>query len=102
MEERGVDRQTLTNEMRTTPAFRHAAFQELAWKAMKYDELLKAPKAEAMRNLPPVVRPGAAGASRGNDNSSKIAALNAALDGAATETAQLNIARQILKLRGAA
>jgi hypothetical protein len=82
--------------------FRSDPMQRVFTDAIRYHALSQTPKAEAFRGLPPVVRPGAAGAARVSDNSSKIAALNAALDGATTEAAQLNIARQILNLKGAA
>jgi hypothetical protein len=77
-------------------------FQRALLDASRYHSMMQASKALSTKPLPPVVRPGSAGVPRGNDNSSKIAALNEALDSATTETAQLNIARQILQLKGAA
>jgi hypothetical protein len=102
LERVGLNRESMKQLWDRVPEVRSDTFQRIFTDAMRYYALSQAPKAEAIRNLPPVVRPGAAGASRVNDNSSKIAALNAALDGATTEAAQLNIARQILKLKGAA
>jgi hypothetical protein len=87
--------------LHTNPTVVDHRFQKALLDASRFHAMQNATKPVATRNLPPVVRPGAAGASRGSDNSSKIAALNAALDGATTESAQLNIAREILRLRGA-
>jgi hypothetical protein len=102
LERVGTSRDEIAQLAQRVPELRSDTFQRIFTDAIRFHAMQSAPKALATRGLPPVVRPGAAGASRGNDNSSKIAALNAALDGATTEAAQLNIAREILKLRGAA
>jgi hypothetical protein len=102
LERVGTNRDEIMQLAQRVPELRSDTFQRIFTDAIRFHAMQSAAKPLATRGLPPVVRPGASGASRVNDNSSKLAALNAALDGATTEVAQLNIAREILKLKGAA
>ena len=77
-------------------------FQRALLDAARFHAMKSAAAPLPTRALPPVQRPGTTSpAPRGSDNASKIAALNAQLDSATSETQQLKIAARIMELRSA-
>ncbi len=70
----GITREQLVHEARTNLALNHPAFQRMAADAIKYQRLMKAPKAVPTRQVPPVSRPGTA-TSRSGASMSKIEGL---------------------------
>jgi uncharacterized protein YggL (DUF469 family) len=102
LESLGTSQEELGQMAQRLPEVRSDLFQRILTNGVRLFAMQNAPKAFAARNLPPVVRPGAAGASRVNDNSSKIASLMAQLDAAPNDHAAARIYQRIAELRGAA
>ncbi|MCG2665881.1 hypothetical protein ACFPFP_02920 [Bradyrhizobium sp. GCM10023182] len=96
--ELGVTREALLHEAKTNLALHHPAFQRMAADALRYRAIKNAPKAVVRADLPPVQKPGYAGAVRNTGKSSTLAALEKQF-AAATGDRQLRIAAEILGLR---
>ena len=97
----GVPKNQMVNVVAQNPVLQTAEARQTIWKAQKYDELMKAPKAVATKPLPPVSRPGTSGAARSTGHAGKLADLQGQLAGAKGDKA-LRIAAQISKLRRSA
>ncbi|RXH15145.1 hypothetical protein [Bradyrhizobium guangzhouense] len=95
--ELGVDRPTLVQLMRTNPVMRHSAFQRMMVDAARYRMVRNAPKAVVKADLPPVQKPGHAGAARNTGKSAQLAALQKQF-AAATGDRQLRIGAAIMGL----
>ena len=97
----GIPRDQMLSVVAKNPVLQTAEARQTIWKAQKYDELMKTPKAVATKQLPPVSRPGTSGAARVSDNSSKLATLQSQLSNATGDKA-VRLAAQISKLRRSA
>lgn len=98
--ELGVSREQLIHELQTNPVMRHAAFQKMAYDAIKYRQIQKAPKAMANRSVPPVQRPGAA-SPRVSAPDSEMASLRKQFAAAPSVEKQLRIAARIQAMQEA-
>jgi hypothetical protein len=99
--EYGISREQFAREAETNLALHHPAFQRMAADAVRYQRIVKAPKA-VPQSLPPVQRPGVSQSNRSaTDNSSKIQALQKQLSSANGERAA-RIAGQIRSLKRSA
>jgi hypothetical protein len=77
-ENQGLNRNQIYQLYKSDPVAASAEARLLVLKAARYDEMMKAPKPIATRQLPPVTRPGTTGVHRSSgDNSSKIQGLRA-------------------------
>lgn len=99
--EYGISREQFAREAETNLALHHPAFQRMAADAVRYQRIIKAPKA-VPQSLPTVQRPGVSEPNRrATDNSSKIQALQRQLGSANGEKAA-RIAGQIRSLKKSA
>jgi hypothetical protein len=77
----GVTRENLVQAMESNPLMHHAAFQ-MAYDAVRYNKMMKAPKPTPTRNAVPLTRPGTATHRPAGDNSTSIRALERQLESA--------------------
>jgi hypothetical protein len=75
--ERGITLESLRHQYETNPLMHSAAFQELLYKGIQYEKMLKAPKPRPTRENVPVTRPGTASHKAAGDSSSNVASLRA-------------------------
>jgi hypothetical protein len=96
----GVTRADLSRALEQNPAFSSAAFQKMAYDAVQYQKIMKAPKPRATPAAVPVTRPGTA-SHRASDNSSTVSSLQRQLAAAPSQQQQLKIAAQLLRAKRA-
>jgi hypothetical protein len=98
-ESQGVSRNQFVQFCINNPAAASAEGRLMVLKAQRYDEMMKAPKPKATRDLPPVTRPASSAMhARGDSSSTKIASLQKQLE-TATGHKAARIGAQLLAAR---
>jgi hypothetical protein len=97
--ELGITRAQLAAEAKTNLALHHPAFQKMAADAIRYQRLMKAPKARPTTRSLPVSRPGTSSGVRAD--TSNIKSLERQLASATTQQSQLKIAARLLAAKRA-
>ena len=95
--EYGVTRDQFVREAATNLALHHPAFQKMAADAIRYQRLMRAPKAVSTKALPPVQRPGVAGPRR-TGREGDLQSLQRDFAGASGDR-QVKIAARIIEAR---
>jgi hypothetical protein len=96
----GVTRADLSRALEHNPLLSSAAFQHMAYQAVQYDKMMKAPKPRATPASVPVTRPGTA-SHRTSGNDSTVSSLQRQLAAAPSQQQQLKIAAKLLAAKRA-